>query len=82
MKIYKVYMDLSSVILQLRNFKLETYNNAFPIIFVSASDPDDACHKALSNLATIIFKQDQSNETIKLFKELSYGIKILQLYTP
>lgn len=75
-------MDLSAVILKLRKFKLETYNNAFPIIFVSASNPDDACYKAISNLATIIFKQDQSNETIKLFKELSYEIKILQLYTP
>lgn len=75
-------MDLSLVIQNLKKFNLQTYNNNFPIVFIEANNPDDACYKALSNLASIIFKQDQSNETIKLFKELSYDIKIVKLTIP
>ena len=58
MKIYKVFMDLELVISRLRKFRLKEYNSSFPIVFVDAKDPDDACYTAIYNLGSSVLSQD------------------------
>ena len=50
-------MDLSLVINELSSFRLMQYNSAFPIVFVEAKSPDDACFKATYGLLQIIMNQ-------------------------
>jgi hypothetical protein len=82
MKIYRVEMCLTLVISRLKKFRLNEYNSENPILFIQANDPDDACNKAICNLATIIFKQDNSIETIKFVRDLFYDIRIEKVYVP
>ena len=82
MKIYKVEMDLSLVIIRLKKFDLHEYGSERPIVFVEAKSPDDACHKAYYRLATIILKQDCSKKTADLIEELLHDISITKVGVP
>ena len=79
MKIYKVFMDLELVISRLRNFRLKEYNSSFPIVFVDAKDPDDACYKAIYNLVSSVLSQDSSLETSLLCREIVFDIRIIKV---
>ena len=70
------------VLPRLKKFKLHEYNSENPIIFVQASDPDEACYRAIFNLAGLIFRQDDSRETISLFNDLQYEIFIIKVEIP
>ena len=78
MKIYKVYLDLSLVIASLTKFRLHEYNSAFPIIFVEANDPDEACIIATSGLRKTVLNQDSSIETRIFCREIRHDIKVLR----
>lgn len=82
MKIYKVSLCLKLVLARLKSFYLFEYNSESPIVFVEAADPDDACYKAIHNLATIVFRQNGSPETVELFNEVKYDIRIMKVITP
>lgn len=79
MKLYKVFMDLELVISRLRGFRLKEYNSSFPIVFVEAKDPDDACFRALYNLVSNILSQDSSPETSILCREIVFDIKVIKV---
>lgn len=78
MKIYKVHLDLSLVIGRLREFKLKEYNSAFPIVFVEAKSPDDACFKSVYILIQGILRQDSSIETRLLCRNIKEDIRIIK----
>tara|TARA_R100000008_G_scaffold19812_1_gene10223 strand:- start:491 stop:751 length:261 start_codon:yes stop_codon:yes gene_type:complete len=82
MKIYKIEMDLSLVLHRLKQFRLYEYQSLYPIIFVESFDPDGACHKAFYTLASIILKQDSSNETSELIKDVMFDISIRKVEVP
>lgn len=82
MKIYKVSVCLKLVLTRLKSFYLFEYNSENPIIFVEAADPDDACYKTIHNLATIVFRQNGSPETVELFNEIKYDIRITKVTMP
>ena len=79
MVIYKVFLDLSLVISRLRGFKLKEYNSNFPIVFIEAKSPDDACFKAVYILITGILKQDDSVETRLLCRDIKPDIRIIKV---
>tara|TARA_B110000014_G_scaffold234914_1_gene199105 strand:+ start:667 stop:915 length:249 start_codon:yes stop_codon:yes gene_type:complete len=79
MKIYKVYMDLQLVIPRLREFRLKEYNSTFPIVFIEAKDPDDACYKAIYNLVSGLLSQDSSVETSLLCRSIVHDIRIIKV---
>ena len=79
MVLYKVYMDLSLVINELTKFRLHQYNSAFPILFVEAANPDEACFKATYNLLQIILSQDNSVEARLLCREIKNNIRVLKV---
>ena len=72
-------MDLELVISRLRGFRLKEYNSSFPIVFVEAKDPDDACFRALYNLVSNILSQDSSPETSILCREIVFDIKVIKV---
>ena len=78
MKIYKVYLDLSLVITVIIKFKIQEYNSPFPIVFVEAGDPDEACFLATSGLMKTILNQDSSIETRILCREIRHDIRVLR----
>ena len=79
MVIYKVYLDLSLVIARLKRFKLKEYNSTFPIVFVEAKSPDDACFKATYGLVNTLLKQDDSIQTRLLCRSIKHDIRIIQV---
>ncbi|MQF98246.1 MAG: hypothetical protein FI729_01775 [SAR202 cluster bacterium] len=78
MLIYKVYLDLSLVISRLREFQLMEYNSAFPIVFMEASNPDDACFKAVYTLIQMILKQSNTVETRILCRSIKRDIRVIK----
>lgn len=78
MKLYKVYLDMSLVIARLRGFKLQKYNSSHPIVFVEASDPDEACWKATHNLMRMLLDQSDSAETRKLCRDIKPDIRVIR----
>lgn len=82
MKLYRVEMCLTLVIARLKKYQLYEYNSENPILFIQADNPDEACNRAICNLATIIFKQNSSIETIKFVSDLFYDIRIEKVYVP
>ena len=73
-------MDLELVISRLRKFKLKEYNSPFPIVFVDARDPDDACYKCYHKFAESILKQDKN--MIKQIKSIFNDISIKKIDVP
>ena len=76
MKIYCLNMDISMCIFRLKKFELREFNNAFPIIFVEAKDPDDACYKAMCMFTENLLKQNESKETAALIKDILKDVKV------
>ena len=79
MVIYKVYLDLTLVMPRLKGFKLKEYNSNFPIVFVEAKSPDDACFKSVYVLINGILKQDDSVETRLLWRSIKEDIRIIKV---
>jgi len=79
MKIYKVHLDLSMVISRLKEFRLKEYNSAFPIIFVEAKSPDDACFKSVYILIQGILRQDSSIQTRLLCRSIKEDIRVIKV---
>lgn len=82
MKVYKVELDMTYVLGRLKKFNLKQYNSQFPIIFVDANDPDEACYIAIYQLAAILIQQEPTYENAILIKDLIYDIRILKVRCP
>ena len=79
MKVYKVEIDMTYVLARLKKFKLKEYNTQFPIIFVEANDPDEACHLATYQLAAILIQQEATHENAMFIKDLIYDINVIKV---
>jgi hypothetical protein len=82
MRVYKVFMDLSLTMARLKKYTLAEYYTEYPIIFVEANDPDDACYKAKYNLIRKIIKQDGSPEAELLCSEIMHDLRVIKAYVP
>ena len=82
MIIYKVDLCLKLVISRLKRFNLGEYNSERPTVFIEATNPDDACSKAVYNMMQIILRQDNSKETISLCRSVFKDIRVLKVITP
>ena len=56
---------MTLVISRLKKYRIYEYNASAPIVFLEASNPDEACFKALYGLIKRILDQDSSDEDIK-----------------
>jgi hypothetical protein len=53
-------LDISNIYQLIKHLNLKKYNCPFPVIFISAQDPDDACALVFDELIKIIMDQDPS----------------------
>ena len=73
-------MCLELVIGRIAKYKLYEFNSIDPIIFVKADDPDGACFKANSKLASVIMEQRKKNKaTLNFIKEILSDVKIKRI---
>jgi len=82
MKIYKVAMCLQLAMPRLKRFDLKEYAATRPIIFVEAHDPDEACHKVMSSLISLILSQDDSLDAKLLCKDVINDIRVITAKVP
>ena len=80
MKIYVLYIDMTLILPRLKKYRLQEFNSQFPIIFIEAEDPDDACYKCSCKFTEILLKQDYSKENAEFIKNISYELRILKVY--
>lgn len=80
MKNYRIMLDISNVFSRIRHLLLRSYNSPFPTIFITASDPDEACFEALNNLIKTIMKQNQSIEMRIICREIRRESRIDRIY--
>jgi hypothetical protein len=70
---------MTLVMPSLKRFKLKEYNSNFPIVFVEANSPDDACFKAIYSLVSILLKQDDSVHIRILCRQIKHDIRIIKV---
>lgn len=80
MKIYCLNVDITMCISRLKKFNLREFNSPYPVIFVEAKDPDDACYKCFCLFTENILKQDESKETAKLIKDILPDVRVTKVY--
>jgi hypothetical protein len=73
-------LDISKIYRDINHLKLYKYNSPFPTIFLSATDPDDACNLAINNLIKIIIEQNNSIEIRIICRKIKRFCKIDKLY--
>ena len=81
MKIYKVYLDMTLVISRLKKYRIYEYNASAPIVFLEASNPDEACFKALYGLIKRILDQDSSAEAKEICEDIKQDVRVVKVST-
>jgi len=76
MRNFKVYLDLTDIYPKIKKFFLREYVVQYPLIFIEAEDPDDACYMVVYRLIKLIMDQDPSIETRILCKEIKRSVRI------
>jgi hypothetical protein len=79
MLIYKVYLDMTLVINNLQPYKLGKYNATFPIVFIEARNPDEACFKATYNLIKILLEQEDTVETRLVCRKVRRYLRVMKV---
>lgn len=77
---FRIMLDISSIYIDIKQFKLKKYNSPFPTIFISAKDPDQACHFVISELIDLVMKQDSSIASRLLCRKIRKLAKIDKVY--
>jgi len=80
MKIYVIEFDMSLVLPRLKRFNLGLFNYTYPIIFIDADNPDDACYLAYCKFSETLLKQDESTETALFIKDIINDIRIRKVF--
>jgi len=58
--IYKITVDISKVLPELKKRKIAIYKEKFAFIFLEAINPDDACKKAIEEICQNIYQQKRT----------------------
>jgi len=77
---YKVFIDFFDVFPDLLRFDLYEFHTPFTILFIEASDPDDACSTAMFRLMNLIIKQERSIETRIVCRKIRKYLRIDKVY--
>lgn len=72
-------LDISNVYKEIKHLNLKKYNSPFPTIFLTATDPDDACVLVFDLLIKIIIDQDPSIKMRIICRKLKQLSKIDKL---
>ena len=80
MRIYKLFVDFFDIYEELMRFNLYEFHSPFAILFIEASDPDDACEIAMHRLMRLIIKQDSSIKTRITCRNIRKYFRIDKVY--
>lgn len=72
-------LDISNIYREIKHLNLKKYNSPFPTIFLTATDPDDACSLVFDSLIKIIMDQDPSIQMRIICRKLKRICKIDKL---
>jgi hypothetical protein len=73
-------IDISNVFSKIRHLFLKSYNSPFPTIFITSSDPDEACFEVLNDLIKIIMNQNPSIEMRIVCRQIRSKSRIDKIY--
>jgi len=82
MRNYKVHIDLVDLQAYILAFDLIEYRNFFMIVFVEASDPDDACYLVRKRIKYSIMNSDPSIEGRIACLWVNKLLRIDKVYSP
>ena len=80
MRNYKIYIDFFDVYQELTKYNLYEFHTPFTILFIEASDPDDACNTAIYRLMYLIMRQDESLQTRIVCRKIRKYLRIDKIY--
>lgn len=80
MKNYRIMLDISSIFNEIKHLHLRSYNSPFPVVFISANDPDDACYLVINQLIKIILDQNASIKYRILCRKIKLLSRIDKIY--
>lgn len=81
MKTYKVHIDISDIFNDIKHFKIREYYQPFMCVFIQAKNPDDACHKVLTDLIKSILKKNNNINTRIFCRLIKYNLRIEKVYS-
>jgi hypothetical protein len=73
-------IDISNVFSQIRHLFLKSYNSPFPTIFITSSDPDEACFEVFNDLIKIIMNQNSSIDMRIVCRQIRLKSRIDKIY--
>jgi hypothetical protein len=73
-------IDISNVFSKIRHLFLKSYNSPFPTIFITSSDPDEACFEVFNNLIKIIMNQNSSIDMRIACRQIRLKSRIDKIY--
>lgn len=74
-------IDISNVFSKIRHLFLKSYNSPFPTIFITSTDPDEACFEVFNDLIKIIMNQNPSIEMRIICREIRKKSRIDRIYS-
>jgi hypothetical protein len=82
MRNYKLSIDLSDIILELRksDLNLYEYNQPFTLIFIEADNPDEACYLVLHRLMSLILRQSNQIKSRILCRKVRKHFRIDKIH--
>jgi len=81
MRNYKIRLDICSVYPYIKHLKLKPFDNPFPIVFLSAQDPDDACASVINDLIDILMEQEPSINMRIIARKIRRETRIDKIYS-
>jgi pentose-5-phosphate-3-epimerase len=82
--IYKVTVDMSKVLSELKKRKITIYKDKVAFVFIEANNPDDACRKALEEICQNIYKlqKDQQRKKFVIAVKDKISVKKVERIKP
>jgi pentose-5-phosphate-3-epimerase len=74
--IYKITVDISKVLSELKKRKITIYKDKLTIVYIEAINPDDACKKAIEEICQNIYKLQRTKARKKLVLFVKENISV------
>ena len=74
--IYKVTIDISRVLSELKKRKITIYKDDIIFVYIEAINPDDACKKAIEEICQNIYKLKRNEDRKKFVLSVKEKISV------
>jgi|TARA_R100000656_G_C3918171_1_gene122263 nitrogen regulatory protein PII len=77
--IYKITVDISKVLPELKKRKIVVYKEKLAFIYLEAINPDDACKKAIEEICQNIYRQKRTASSKKFVLSVKELISVKKI---